>query len=129
MPRSAPSRRTSSRSTGSAPRKRWTGCFKVPSADSIRREAVEQAGAAGLRQVLLAAAARGVRGVPRFRRRIVLEADPVVMADERLAGAGVAGPVLARHAGRDRAVGVRAGQDVVLVRSVAASVDHGALFG
>ena len=57
---------------------------------SVRREAVEQAGAAGAAQRVLAAAAvraaRRVRGVPGFRRLVVAKPHAVVVADHRGAG-------------------------------------------
>src|SRR5262245_7067809 len=101
-------------------------------APSIRREAVEQPGAAGRHQRWLAAALGGMRRVPGHRRRRLVEALAVVMADDGRAGIG-AGPVVAGRVlftAADRAaVGRRAGEDVVRVRLVAAAVDHLAGFG
>ena len=76
-------------------------------------------------------AARWMRRVPRFRRRAVVEAGAIVVAGHRGARAAL-GPVAAGHVGRVgklRAVGLRAGEDVVHVRRIAAAVDHGALLG
>src|SRR5258705_4110345 len=50
---------------------------------SVRREAVEQSGAAGPLQRILAAAARLVRRVPRLGRRALVEPGAVVVADHR----------------------------------------------
>ena len=66
-------------------------------AGSIRHEAIERW---RRRSADPPGCSRAGASVPRLRRCIVLQADPVVMADERLAGAGVAGPVLAGHARR-----------------------------
>src|SRR5512134_1616189 len=79
----------------------------------LRREAVEEAVAAGTAQGLLAASLRAVRRVP--RRGVLAAALPVVVADLR-AALGVArpvaaGPVLA--GGKRRSVQLRPGQDVV----------------
>src|SRR5689334_20666743 len=95
----------------------------------ISGEAVEQPVAAGAAQIGLAAAAlrtaRGMRGIPRMRGRVVAQSDAVVMAEHRRA-LRAARPVAtgAVVAGREGgAVRLRAGQDVVPVRRVAASVD------
>src|SRR6185503_16170218 len=100
-------------------------------AASLRREAVEQAGAAGGLELVLAAAARAVRGVPGLHVARVLQPLQVVVPDDRRAFAALrpvaAGGVAARggeHAGR-----VRPGEDVVLVRRVAAALDRLALLG
>ena len=99
----------------------------------MRREAVVQPGAAGALQIVLAAAAarpaRGVRRVPGFRRRTVIEPRAVGMADHRGALPTLR-PVAARAvvgAREGRAVRLRAGEDVVHVRRVATAVDDGAL--
>src|SRR5262245_16354652 len=100
---------------------------------SIRREAVEQAVAAGALQVGLAAAAirpaRGVRRVPRFRRVVVAQPLPVVMADHGGAlpalGPVAAGTILARR--QRTAIGLRTRQDVMSVGRLGASVDRFAL--
>src|SRR5262245_44675080 len=71
-----------------------------------------------------------MRRVPRLRWLVVAQALPVVMTDHGRAG-GALGPVAAGAvvAGRERAaVRLRAGQDVVPVRRVAAAVDHLAFF-
>ena len=94
------------------------------------REAVEQAGAAGALQRVHAAAARLVRRVPRLRRHALVQASAVAVADHRRAG-GAAGPVAAGRvdvAGDAAAVGLRAGQDVVHVRRVAAAVERSSPF-
>src|SRR5499427_5592935 len=99
------------------------------------REAVEEAVASGALQIVLATAAvgpaRGMRRVPRLRRVVVAQPLPVVMADHRRALAAL-GPVAAGAilAGRERGtVRLRARQDVVRVRRVAAPVDGVALLG
>src|SRR5262245_47035463 len=89
---------------------------------SVHREAVKQPGAAGAHEVRLAAAAlrsaRGMRRVPGFRRRVVGEALAVDVAEHgralRAAGPVAAGAILA--CGERRAVHLRAGEGVVLVR-------------
>src|SRR2546426_11111754 len=98
-------------------------------AASVRCEAVEEAGAARGLELILAAAARAVRRIPRLHVPRVLQALQVVVADDRRALAALrpvaAGGIAARrrvHAGR-----VRAGEDVVLVRRVAAALDRLAL--
>src|SRR5262249_12251649 len=101
------------------------GCRGASVGLSVDREAVEQAGAAGAFQVGLAAAAAAVRRAPRARRRALVEAVAVVVAE--LGGAlSVAGPVAAGGvvAGREAAaVRGRACQHVVLVGIVADPVD------
>src|SRR3954453_14977871 len=58
-------------------------------AASIRREAIEQAVAAGALQIGLRAAAigaaRGMRAVPRFRRLVIAQALTIGMAHDRRA--------------------------------------------
>src|SRR5215831_3292317 len=96
---------------------------------------IEQAVAAGAAQIGLAAAAvraaRGVRGVPRFRGVVVAQPLPVDVADDRgTLGAArpvVAGLILTRR--KRFAVGLRAGQRIVLVGGVPTAVDEIALFG
>src|SRR6185295_3934874 len=98
---------------------------------SVGGEAVDARVAAGRLQRLEAAAARLVRRVPRLRRRALVEAGAVAVADHRGALAALR-PVAARRVdiARDRgAVGLRAGQDVVHVRRVAAAVDDVAALG
>src|SRR5690349_10292232 len=88
-------------------------------------ETVKQTGATGAAECGLAAAAalsaRGMRGVPGFRGRILGEPHAVMVADHgcALAAAGpvAAGPILAGREGG--AVRLRAGQDVVHVGLVA----------
>src|SRR5262245_45380615 len=66
-----------------------------------------------------------MRRVPRSRRRTVVEALPVMVADLRGAGT-VAGPVAAGRVGAGReaaAIHGRAGEHVVLVGIIAAAVD------
>ena len=99
----------------------------------VRREAVQQAVAAGALEVGLRAAAirpaRGMRAVPGFRGVVVAQADAVGMAEHRRA-LRAARPVLAGAvlAGRERgAVGLRSRQDVMAVRRIAAAVDDLAL--
>src|SRR5688500_20167045 len=91
------------------------------------RKGGERPGPAGGNEVLLAAAARAVRGVPRLHvPRILLQPHAVVVADDRRAF-GAARPVLAIgvaarggvHAGR-----VRAGEAVVPVRLLAAAFER-----
>src|SRR5262249_34561131 len=62
----------------------------------VRREAVEQAVAAGRLQCIEAAAARAVRGVPGLGGVVIAQADAVVMADHGRA-LGAFGPVAAGH--------------------------------
>src|SRR5688572_7494255 len=91
---------------------------------------VTTAVAARAAQRVLAAATRGVGGVPRLRGVVVAQADAVVMADHRAAVAAL-GPVAAGHvlvARNGAAVGLRAGEDVVAVRRIAAAVHRRALF-
>src|ERR1044072_1510991 len=99
----------------------------------VRGEAVDQAVAARALGVGLAAAAarsaRGMRRVPRLRGRALVEPGAVRVTDHRGAGA-VLGPVAAGavvRAGERRAVRLRAGEDVMTVRRVAAAVDDLAL--
>src|SRR5438309_313373 len=101
----------------------------------FRGEAVEQAVAAGALEIVLAAASvrarRGMRRVAGLRRVVVAQALPVVLADHRGALAAL-GPVAAGAilTGRERGVvGLRAGQDVVHVGSVAPAVDGLTLLG
>src|SRR5262249_20286546 len=99
----------------------------------VRREAVQQAVAAGALEIGLAAAAvrsaRRMRRVPRLRRVVVAQALAVVMADHGGALPALApiaaGPVIARRKGA--AVRLRAGQHVVPVGRVGAAVDRLAL--
>src|SRR5206468_3359170 len=95
--------------------------------DLVRREAVEVAGAARADQIGLAAAAAGMRRVP----RAVVAALLVRVAELGAAYAvGVARPVAAGvvHAvGIGSAVGLRAGENIVLVRRIADAVGDGAL--
>src|SRR4051794_16066120 len=84
---------------------------------SVRRETIEQAGAAGRLQLILAAPARAVRGVPRLHVARVLEALQVVVTDDGRAVAAL-GPVAAGGVTAGRrisALRVRAGQNVVRV--------------
>src|SRR5439155_9308639 len=98
---------------------------------SVRDEAIDQAGAAGGFELVLAAAARAVRGIPGLHVPRFLQSLQVVVADDRRAFAALgpvaAGGVAAR--GREAPVGIRARQDVVLVRRIAAALDHLALLG
>ena len=84
---------------------------------SVHREAVKQAGAAGALQPLRAAAARGMRRIPRVRRRIVAQAQAVAVTDDGRAFAAL-GPVAASRILVRRwraAIFRRASEDVVLV--------------
>src|SRR3954470_21287872 len=112
-----------------------TGSHPARTIRLIRREAIEQTRAAGAAQRLLAAAAaraaRQVGGVPGLRRVVVAKPDPVVVADHR-GPLGAARPIAAGHVVRAReraAVALRAGEDVVHVRRVAAALDRLALLG
>src|SRR6185436_1053940 len=105
-----------------------------PDAASIHREAVEEPVAAGRLDLILAAAGRVVRRVPRrVRGRVVAVA--VEVPDPRLARhREVAHPVAARRVRRIGSgvrgpVRLRPGEDVVLVRRVAAPGDHLAPLG
>src|SRR5205085_7968872 len=92
-------------------------------------EAVEQACAARRLELVLAAAARAVRRIPRLHVPGVLQTGAIVMADDRGALAAL-GPVAAggvATGGREPAVRIGAGQDVMLVGRVAASLDRVAL--
>src|SRR6478735_6283587 len=98
---------------------------------SVGSEAVDARVAAGGLQCVVAAAARLVRRVPRLRRHALVEAGAIAVADHRRTLAAL-GPVAAGRvdaAGDRRAVGLRAGQDVVHVRRVATAVDDIALLG
>src|SRR5450759_2034460 len=97
----------------------------------IRREAVEQPRAAGALEPVLAAAARGVRRVPRPARWVVGGAGAVAVA-EHGGAVGARRPILASQVlvGWERlTVRLRAGQHVVHVGRVTAAVDHRALLG
>src|SRR5690349_25073820 len=93
---------------------------------SVRREAVQQTSAARLGERIDAAARGLMRGIPRHvGDRVGIRAVAVVVAehDGALAALRV---IAARHVIRARergAVGPRTGQDVVLVRRVASTVD------
>src|SRR5438132_2907823 len=98
---------------------------------SVRREAVEQAVAAGALEIVLAAAAvrpaRGMRRVPGLRLDRVAQAFAVDVAEHRGA-LGAAGPVAAGAilAGTERgAVHLRAGERVVLVGRRRAAAGNG----
>src|SRR4029079_19050703 len=98
---------------------------------SVRREAIDARVAAGRLQRLEAAAARLVRRVPRLRGGAFVEPGAIAVADHRRTLAALR-PVAARRvdvAGARRRVGLRAGQDVVHVRRVAAAVDDVAALG
>src|SRR5882672_10440735 len=102
----------------------FCACWKL-----LRGEAVEQAGAARGLELVLATAARAVRRVPRLHVARVLQALQVVVADDRRAVAAL-GPVAAggvAAGGGVQAHRVGAGEDVVLVRRVAAALDRVAL--
>src|SRR5256885_7051277 len=98
---------------------------------SVRDEAVEQSRAAGGFQLVLAAAARAVRGIPGLHVARVLQPLQVLVADDRRAFAALgpvaAGGIAAR--GREAAVRIRAGQDVVLVRRTAPALAPLAFLG
>jgi len=102
---------------------------------SIRGEAIEQASAAGAPEIGLGAAAarslRGMRGIPRLGRRGIVEPHAVVMTDHRRArpalGPVAAGAVVAD--GEGGAIRLRAGEDVMHVRRVAAAVHDSAPLG
>src|SRR5580704_10697683 len=98
---------------------------------SVGHEAIEQAGTAGGHQVVLAAAARAVRGVPGLHMPRVLETGTVMVTDDGGA-VGAFRPVPAggvAAGGGEEALRVRPGQDVVLVGGIAAAVDDLALLG
>src|SRR5262249_5517687 len=82
----------------------------------LARETVDASGAAARRRVR--AVLVGVRGVPRRRgaRLIRVRTEAVRVADLGGNARRVRGPVIAREADHQRAVGVRAGEDVVLDR-------------
>src|SRR5215470_4872321 len=97
----------------------------------LLREAVEQAVAAGGDEVGLAAAAGLVGGVPGALVLVVGTAAAVHMADQGLAELA-AHPVVARQvhvAGKCSAVGLRAGQHVVIVRRIAEARNPRAALG
>src|SRR5438105_6003637 len=97
----------------------------------IGREAVEQPCTPGGLEELVAAAARRMRLVPGVRRRIVAQTQAIMVPEHRRAF-GAFRPVAARHVlgTRERsAIGFGAGEYVVLVRRIAASVDDVALLG
>ena len=98
-----------------------------PLASLFSREAVDQPVPAGAAQVVLAAALARVRRVPRVRVRPA--ALLVVMPDLGAAVAAARPVVAGQVVAGERAVQVRAGQDVVPVRRVAAAVDDLALLG
>lgn len=88
----------------------------------VRREAVEEAGAAAALQFFLAATAAGMGRVPRG----VAAAGPVEVADLDRALFGAARVVLAGMVGgigEGAAVRLRTGQDVVLVGRIAGALD------
>src|SRR6185503_2246011 len=114
------------------PSHRVAGDGACQGAASVRGEAVEQAGAAGALQQLLAAAARAVGGVPRLHvARVLLQACAVVMADNggavRALGPVAAGGVAT--GGRVATLRVGAGEHVVLVGLLAAALHRLALLG
>src|SRR5215831_19369713 len=83
---------------------------------SVHREAVKQAGAAGALQSLRAAAARGMRRIPRVRWRVVAQTQTVAVTDDGRAFAAL-GPVAASRIlvrRRRTAVFRRTSEDVVL---------------
>src|SRR6516225_6089586 len=93
----------------------------------VHREAVEQSGAAHGLQIVLTAAAAGVRGIPGRVRpaRVVRMTDLSGTLD-------AAGPVVTRMVGVIRecaAVGLRSGQDIVALVVVWRPGDHIAFFG
>src|SRR5262245_28452906 len=92
-------------------------------------EAVEQTRAAGRLQIILTAATRAMRGVPRYHMPGGLEAGTVVMTHDGRAFAAL-GPVPAGGVATSRreiAHWVRAGQNIMLVRLIAAPLDGLAL--
>src|ERR1051325_6031901 len=105
------------------------GGANTPSGISILGEAVDQAGAARGLELVLAAAARAMRGVPGFRIPGVFQARAVVVADDRRAVAALgpvaAGGVAAR--GGKPTLRVGAGEDVVGVHRIATAGHHVAL--
>src|SRR5262249_7517553 len=112
-------------------REKWgPSLFFGPQSWSVRRETVDEASAAGLHERLLAASGGAVRGVPRLHVPRVCQSLPVEVADDRRAlsalGPVAAGGVAAR--GGEHALGIGAGEDVVLVRRIAAALDRLALF-
>src|SRR5258707_13398854 len=97
----------------------------------LRREALERAFAGGGDEVGLAAAAGLVRGVPGALELVVGAAAAVDVAEFGLAEFA-ARPVVAGQvhvAGERSAVGLRAGQGVVIVRRIAETRNPGAALG
>src|SRR4051812_3973995 len=90
-------------------------------------EAVEQPGTTGRHQVLLAAAAARMRRVPRRVAAALFVGVAKLRGPGAVARPVVAGVVLAVGVGAS--VGLRAGEDVVLVGRVADAVDDAALLG
>jgi len=92
----------------------------------IHCEAIKQSRAAGAHQIVLAATAAWVSGIPRS----IVPTAPVKMPElsraSRFARPVAAGVVHAIRVGS--AIGLRAGQHVVHVRSVATPVKHGPFF-
>src|SRR5690606_29025598 len=95
-------------------------------------EAVEQARATAAAQRLLAAPARGVRGVPGPRGCIIAQAAAIAVPDHCRALRAASGPVAAGPvlgARERRPVRLRAGEDVVHVRAVADAVHDSPALG
>ena len=95
----------------------------------LRGEAIEQTCATSADQIRLAATLGGVCVVP--GRRVRAAALAIMVTDLRTARAiarpvvtGVVGPV-----GKRRAIQLGASQNIVRVRSIATTIDDGALFG
>src|SRR5258708_32466376 len=115
---------------------RWRAAPHPGHADwSVRRETVQQAGAAGADQILLAAAAlrsaRGMSRIPGIGRRRRGDTGAVGMSEHRRA-LRAARPILAGAvlAGRESgAVGLRSRQYVMAVRVIADAVVDFALLG
>src|SRR6185437_9803500 len=88
---------------------------------SIRREAIEQAGAASRYQGGRVAGTRRMRGVPRFRRLVIAQAPAVSVAEHGIAFAalGPVAAVMSLSGGEGGAVCLGASQkNVVLVDGV-----------
>src|SRR5205814_8677291 len=96
---------------------------------------IKQTVAARALEIVLAASAarpsRRMRRIPRLGRRTVIESRPVGVSDHGYALTAL-GPVSACAVfagGEGRSIRLRAGENVVHVRRIAAAVDDLALFG
>src|SRR5262245_49185890 len=94
----------------------------------VRREAVQQPRTAGADQVRLAAAAARVSGVPRAVVAALLIGVSELHGSSTIGIAGVIVASVIHAVGISAPVGLRSGQDVMLIRHVAHAVHGHVLF-